>query len=184
MNQIIQSISRLFSKFTAWGASLSMIGLFSIIFINSIRRYTIGKSLEFGEELPVFIAIYGVIFGTAWAYMLDRHIRFTMLVGFLSEQWTRRLYLLVDLIMVANGCLMAWSGWMFVIKRGGMEASGIITLARDLKNATGWENMIWIGHMYPYQAAMMAGGVLLTLAAGLKFFLRVSQGTQIQADGV
>jgi hypothetical protein len=44
--------------------------------------------------------------------------------------------------------------------------------------------MIWIGHMYPYQAAMMAGGVLLTLAAGLKFFLRVSQGTQIQADGV
>jgi hypothetical protein len=28
--------------------------------------------------------------------------------------------------------------------------------------------MIWIGHMYPYQAAMVIGGVLLTIAALLK----------------
>lgn len=184
MNNILQSIARLFSKFTAWGASLSMIGLFSIIFFNSIRRYTMGKSLEFGEQLPVFIAIYGVMFGTAWAYMQDRHIRFTMLVGFLSDAWTQKLYLLVDLIMVVNGGFLAYSGWMFVNKRGGLEASGIINLARDLKAMTGLENMIWIGQMYPYQAAMMAGGILLTIAAVLKFCLRISETTELKSTGV
>ena len=118
------------------------------------------------------IAIYGVMFGIAWAYMQDRHIRFTMLVGFLSESWTRKLYIVVDLIMVINGVLLTYSGWMFVIKRGRLEASGIINLAKDLKALTGWDSMIWIGHMYPYQAAMVIGGVLLTVAALLKLLLR------------
>lgn len=156
------------------GASACMIGLFSIIFFNSIRRYTIGKSLEFGEELPVYIAIFGVMFGVAWAYMQDRHIRFTLLVGFLSESLTRKLYLLVDLIMVVNGAFLAYSGWMFVKKRGGLEASGIINLARDLKKFTGWEDILFLGHMSFYQSAMVLGGVLLTAAAVLKFFLRIS----------
>lgn len=183
MNHIIQNIARLFSKFIAGGASLSMIGLFSIIFINSIRRYTIGKSLEFGEELPIYIAIYGVIFGVAWAYMSDKHIRFTMLVGFLSKAWTQKLYILVDLIMIVNGVCLTCSGWMFVHKRGGLEAPGIINLARDLKSMTGWDNVIWIGHMYPYQAAIMICGILLTTAALLKLLLRISKTTETQSTG-
>jgi len=184
MNHVIQRIARLFSKFIAGGASLSMIGLFSIIFINSIRRYTFGKSLEFGEELPIYIAIYGVIFGVAWAYMSDRHIRFTMLIGFISRAWTQKLYVLVDLIMIVNGAFLTCSGWMFVNKRGGLDAPGIITLARELKSMTGWDNIIWIGHMYPYQAAMMIGGILLTTAALLKFCLRILETPEPQSAGV
>jgi len=137
MQRILQRITRLFSQFAAGGASLSMAVLFLIVFINSVRRYTIGKSFEWGEELPIFIAIYGVMFGIAWAYIQDRHIRFTMLVGFLPESWTRKLYMLVDLIMVVNGGLLTYSGWMFVIRRGRLEASGIINLAKGLKALTG-----------------------------------------------
>ena len=183
MQRIIQRTTRLFSKFAAAGASLSMAVLFLIVFINSIRRYTIGKSLEWGEELPIFIAIYGVMFGMAWAYIQDRHIRFTMLVGFLPESWTRKLYMLVDLIMVVNGGLLTYSGWMFVIRRGRLEASGIINLAKDLKALTGWDSMIWIGHLYPYQAAMVLGGVMLTIAALLKLLLRFTENAAFESVG-
>ena len=175
MPRLIQRTAGVFSKITAAGASLSMMALFLIVFINSVRRYTIGKSLEWGEEMPIFITIYGVMFGMALAYIQDRHIRFTMLVGFISETWTRKLYLVVDLIMVANGLLLACSGWLFTIKRGGVEASGIINLAKSLRSLTGWENMIWLGYQYPYQAAMVLGGVLLAIAALLKLCLRVAE---------
>jgi len=183
MQRIIQRTTRLFSQFAAAGASLSMAVLFLIVFINSLRRYAIGKSFEWGEELPIFIAIYGVMFGIAWAYIQDRHIRFTILVGFLSEFWTRKLYVLVDLIMVVNGVLLTYSGWMFVIKRGRVEASGIINLAKDLRAFTGLDSMIWIGHQYPYQAAMVLGGVMLTIAALLKLLLRLNENAAIKSVG-
>ena len=184
MQRIIQQAAGILTKITATGAWLSMAVLFLIVFINSVRRYAIGKSFEWGEELPVYITIFGVMFGIAWAYLQDRHIRFTMLVGFLSESWTRKLYLIVDLIMVANGILLTYSGWLFVLKRGRIEASGIINMAKDLKALTGWDGMIWLGHMYPYQAAMVMGGVLLTAAALLRFFLRLSetQATEPEED--
>ena len=60
--------------------------------------------------------------------------------------------------------------------RGGVEASGLFNLARDLKGVTGFESMIWIGHLYPYQAAMVLGGVLLAIAALLRLLLRISDG--------
>ena len=183
MQRIIQRTTRLFSQFAAAGASLSMAVLFLIVLTNSLRRYTISKSFEWGEELPIFIAIYGVMFGIAWAYIQGRHICFTMLVRFLSESWTRKLYMLVDLIMVVNGVLLTYSGWMFVLKRGRVEASGIINLAKDLRALTGWDSMIWFGHQYPYQAAMILGGVLLTIAALLTLLQRLTENAAVESVG-
>ena len=165
-------LSRYYNRFCAGGASLSMILLFAIILFNSVRRYTFGKSLEWGEELPVLIAIYGFMFGAAYAYMQDRHVRFTVLLVFLPRHLIGRLYMLLDVIMVGIAGLLAWSGWQFVLKRGGMEASAIIGLAKDLRGVTGWDWMIWFGHYYPYQAAMVFGGLLLSIAAMLKLFER------------
>ena len=173
MPHIVQRITHFYARFLAHAASLSMILLFLIVFINSVRRYTIGKSLEWGEQLPVFIAIYGVMFGMSWAYLQDKHIRFTILVSFLSEARVRKLYLFVDLVMVLIGALLAYSGWLFVIKRGGLEASGLINLAKELKALSGWDWLIWLGHQYPYQSAMMIGGSLLCAAALLRFLTRI-----------
>ena len=176
-----EKVSRYYTRFCAGGASLSMILLFVIILFNSLRRYTFGKSLEWGEELPVLIAIYGFMFGAAYAYMQDRHVRFTVLLAFLPSHLIGRLYMLLDVIMVGIGGLLAWSGWQFVLKRGGMEASAIIGLAKDLRGFTGWDWVIWLGHYYPYQAAMVLGGLLLSIAAVLKFLERVMEG-QWSAD--
>jgi len=183
MPTIIDKISRRFSQLAAGGASLSMTVLFLIVFINSVRRYAIGKSFEWGEELPIYLGIYGVMFGMAWAYIQDRHIRFTLLVRFLSETMIRKLYILVDLIMVMNGLLLVYSGWMFVIKRGRLESPGIINMAKWLKALTGWDGMIWIGHMYPYQAAIVIGGALLTIAALLKLMQRLTEKPAVQGNG-
>lgn len=177
MQRLLQHANRLFERIAAAGASLSMAVLFLIVFINSIRRYTLGKSLEWGEELPVFVAIYGVMFGMAWAYLQDRHIRFTMLVGFLPDSWTRKLYALVDLIVLLSGGLLAYSGWMFASRRGVLEASGIINLAKQLRDLTGWETLIWIGHQYPYQFSMVMGGVMLSVAAALRLGTRLGPQT-------
>jgi TRAP-type C4-dicarboxylate transport system permease small subunit len=172
VRKTVQKTSRFFTRLCAGGASFSMMALFAIILFNSLRRYAFGKSLEWGEELPTLIAVYGFMFGAAYAYMQDRHIRFTILVGFMSRTATEKLYMLVDLIMVGIGGLMAWSGWQFVVKRGGMEASALIGLAKDLRAWTGWEPIIWLGHYYPYQAAMILGGVFLSVAALLKLLQR------------
>lgn len=168
----VERISRTYTRFCAAGASLSLMAVFAIILFNSVRRYTFGKSLEWGEELPVFIAVYGFMFGAAYAYMQDRHVRFTILVGFLPRAVTEKLYMVLDLIMVGIGGLMAWSGWQFVLKRGSMEASGLITLAKNLSASTGWDWILWLGHFYPYQAAMVIGGAMLSAAALLKFLRR------------
>lgn len=149
-----------------------MMALFAIILFNSLRRYTFGKSLAWGEELPVFLAIYGFMFGAAYAYMQDRHVRFTILITFLPRHLIARLYMLLDLFMVVIGGFMAWSGWQFVLKRGGMETSALISVAKDLRDATGWDWIVWMGHLYPYQAAMIIGGVMLSVAAVLKFMER------------
>jgi hypothetical protein len=53
----------------------------------------------------------------------------------------------------------------------------MINVAKGLRALTGWEQMIWIGHLYPYQAAMVLGGVMLTIAAVLKLLSRLVQRT-------
>lgn len=173
MKILLNRLTSFFSALFASGASLSMFTLFGLIFFNSVRRYTIGKSYTWGEELPVFIAIYGVFFGAAWAYMQDRHIRFTMLLSFLNRKQRRWLLMLVDLVMAVTSGFLTYSGWLFVIKRGGMETSGLIGLAKSLRDTTSIDQMIWLGHLYPWQSAIMIGGAMLSIAAVLKCFQRL-----------
>lgn len=174
MPPLIQRLARILSRLFATGAGLSMLSIFLIVFINSTRRYSLGKSLEWGEELPVYLAVYGVMFGAAWAYLEDRHVRFTILLDFLPEHLTRRLYMLVDVAVIVIGALLAYSGYLFAAKRGGIEASGLVNLARDLAAFTGWEGFVSLGTLYPYQFAMAIGGASLVCAATVKLLMRIS----------
>lgn len=180
MNRTLQRFTRFFSNLFASGAGLSMFAVFLIIFVNSTRRYTLGKSLEWGEELPIFLAIYGIMFGMAWAYMQDRHVRFTILVNFIPQSLANKLYLLVDAVMVGIGALLAYSGYLFAEKRGGVDASGLISSAKALKKLTGWDELILLGQMYPYQLAIAIGGVMLSIAALLRLLNRIAEIAQNQ----
>lgn len=175
---------RIAASFLSAGAALSMAAVFLVVFVNSVRRYTLGKSFEWGEELPVYLAIYGVMFGAALAYLQDRHVRFVVVVDLLPRRLLHVLLLVVDLVMVCIGAGLAYSGYLFMAKRGAVEASGIIGPAKWLKTLSGFEAVEMLGLMAPYQAAIVVGGVLVAVAAALKLLERISDGAnQLGGDG-
>lgn len=148
--------------------------MFLIVFVNATRRYTLGKSFEWGEELPVYLAIYGVMFGIALAYLEDRHVRLAIIVDQLPAQIRHWLFVVVDLIMVCAGALLAWSGWLFASKRGGIESSGLIGGAKDIADYTGLSFIAFFGQMYFWQSALCLGGMMMSIAALLKFLERIN----------
>jgi TRAP-type C4-dicarboxylate transport system permease small subunit len=169
----MKSPERVFRRLCAFGAGFCMAAMFAIIFVNSLRRYTIGKSFEWGEELPIYLGIYGMMFGAAYAYMQDRHIRFTVLVELVPEGARRMVFAAVDLLVAATGALLAYSGYLFAIRRGGVEASGLIGNLRSAAQSTGQQWLEVFGHMAFWQAAMVLGGVLIAAAGIFKFFERI-----------
>ncbi len=157
----------------SFGAWLSLALMFLMIFGNAVRRYTIGKSFEWGEELPVYLAIYGVMFGAALGYLQDRHVRLAIFVDPLPEKLRKWVFAGVDLIMIGAGFMLARSGWLFVEKRGNVESSGLIGTTKDIAEATGFEGIIFLGQMYPWQFALCLGGIMMAIAAFLKFLERL-----------
>ncbi len=171
----MSTIHRLASSIFGFGAGLSMALVFGIIFVNSLRRYTVGKSLEWGEELPIYLTIYGVMFGIGLAYLQDRHIRFTILTNFLSDRARTRLFAAVDLASMAIGATLAWSGFLFATRRGDVEASGLIGTAKALAESTGADWVVRLGQMGTWQAAIGFGGAVLAIAAAVRFATRLQE---------
>lgn len=174
MNIAFGVVHRIASRIFAWGAAASLAAVFLVVFVNSVLRYTYGRSFEWGEELPIYLAIYGVMFGAALAYLQDRHVRFTVVTDLLPKRLRLRLFLLVDLLMAGIGALLAHSGYLFLLKRGNVEASGIVSLSGSLAELTGFEFVATLGLMAPYQAAMVFGGGMIALAALLRFLTRIT----------
>lgn len=178
MMRTLDAARRVTAGFLSAGAAISMSAVFLVVFVNSVRRYSFGKSYEWGEELPVYLALYGVMFGAALAYLQDRHVRFMVVVEVLPRRARRALSLIVDLVMVCIGAGLARSGHLFMAQRGEVESSGIIGPAKWLKAATGLDAVEALGYMAPYQAAMVLGGVLVALAAALKLLARIAGGAE------
>jgi TRAP-type transport system small permease protein len=170
---MIDRLNRVLCRLFALGAGLCMAGVFLIIFVNSLRRYTVGRSWAWGEELPIYLAIYGVMFGVALAYLQDRHIRFTIVTDALSRRLREYMFLVVDAAMVVIGLMLARSGLMFIDSRGGREASGIVTAARRLARDTGLDWIEMFGRMAPWQFSFVLGGAILALAAAVKLVERL-----------
>lgn len=170
MSTIHAVVRRIF----ALGAGTLLAAVFLVIFSNALRRYTLGGSFRWGEELPIYLAIYGTMFGVALAYLQDKHIRFTILTDFLSEPAQNRLFAAMDAITAVLGCLLAWSGVVFVMRGADVVSSGLIAAADLLVDLTGLEWLVWIGRMGSWQAAMSLGGVLLATAAMVRLGNRLT----------
>lgn len=169
----MSAIRRFYSRILAIGAGTSMALVFGIIFVNALLRYTTGKSVEWGEELPIYLTIYGVMFGIGLAYLQDTHIRFTILIDLLPARLRERLFAAMDLVTCAVGVALAWSGVVFASRRGAVEASGLIGTAKRLATGTGLDALVWLGRMGTWQAAIAVGGIIVAVAALLRFLHRV-----------
>jgi TRAP-type C4-dicarboxylate transport system permease small subunit len=170
------AIHRLAQRLLAIGAGLMMALVFAVILVNAVRRYTTGQSLPWGEELPIYLAIYGVMFGIGLAYLQDRHIRFTVLTDMLPRRARDRLFAAMDAAACATGLAITWSGIVFASRRPQVEASGLTGTAKELAAATGVEWLVWLGRMGTWQAAIAVGGAILALAAALRLVQRLREG--------
>ncbi|WAP66883.1 TRAP transporter small permease [Jiella pelagia] len=169
-----KTISRGFAVLLAFGAGLTMAAVFAIILANSLMRYTVGTSLQWGEKLPIYLTVYGVMIGTALAYLEDRHVRFTLVVDLLGAKIRHVLLIVVDLVMIVSGGLLAYAGWQFAERGGQLSASSLRSFARSLAEATGIDGLAIFGKLYPYQLAMAVGGTLVAIAAIMKLLERLT----------
>ena len=174
MRKLLSSMMKVAERVFAFGAALSLGLMFLIVFVNAVRRYAFGKSFEWGEELPVYLAIFGVMFGCALGYLQDRHVRLAIFVDPLPATAKRWVYAGVDIVMVGAGAMLGYSGWLFAERRGNIESSGLVSSARSIAETTGIDALAFFGQMYPWQFAMCLGGAMISLAALLKFFDRIS----------
>ncbi|MHA7777158.1 TRAP transporter small permease [Roseibium sp. M-1] len=170
----MKTVNDLARRFFAFGCGLSMALVFAIIFVNSLRRYTVGQSVSWGEELPIYLTIYGVMFGLALAYLQDRHIRFTVLIDFLPGGFRERLFAAVDIVSCVSGIALAISGHAFASRRGNIDASGLKSAGTWLADVTGIDALVWVAKVGTWQYAIAIGGAMLAVAALLKFIERIS----------
>ena len=167
------TLSYLVRRLLAIGCGLIMVAVTGIILYNSLGRYVFGSSLTWGEELPIYLTIYGVMFGVALSYMQDRHMRFTIVTDFLPAGAREILFSVMDAVTAVCGGLLAWSGFLFATRRGTVEASGLIGPANDLAAKTGIEALVWVGRMGTWQFAFAVGGALLCVAALIRLAERL-----------
>ena len=159
--------------------------VFGIIFINSLRRYTLGKSIAWGEELPIYLTIYGVMFGISYAYMSDSHIRFSVITDLLPEKLRNWLWVVNDVVTIFAGLALAVAGHAFALRRGNLDSSGLKGTGDWLAETTGLQFLEWIGKVGTWQYAIAIGGVILAIAAGLRLFERLgASGREMKGEGI
>ncbi|KEA62327.1 TRAP-type C4-dicarboxylate transport system, small permease component [Marinobacterium lacunae] len=137
----------LYKNFLALATGSSLFVVFAVVLTSSLMRYLFNAPLQWSEEVAKYGMIYGTMFGTVLCYLDDIHIKFGLLENGIPAPVKRLLNLLLDVIALGTGAVLAWSGYQFVLKRGGIDAPG-----------TGLP-------MSVFQSAMVVGGICLFIAA-------------------
>ena len=157
MSALLSRIHRGLIFFNGSLAGLAMMLIFLLVAGNAFARYTYGGSISWGEETAIYLMIYGLMFGMAWAYLQDKHIGFDLIRRLLPAHWMRWQAVAVDLVVLAVGIGLMVSAVEFISARGGRTSS-----------STGMP-------MWLFQASMLLGGGLLSLSALVMGALRLSQ---------
>ncbi|TYL48860.1 TRAP transporter small permease [Marinomonas sp. IMCC 4694] len=140
-------MKRLFKNTLAVLTGTSLFVIFSVILVSSLSRYLLNSPIQWSEEVAKYAMIYGTMFGMALCYLEGLHIRFTFLEDMVSARIRHLLHLVSDLVALISGVVIVYSGYLFMMKRGAIEAPG-----------TGIQ-------MYYFHVAMVIGGACLTIAA-------------------
>jgi len=172
-------LTTFFRRLFGIGAGLSLALVFLIVFLNAGRRYLFGESVPWGEELPIYLTIYGTMFGLALGYLTDSHIRFTIFVDYLPDTLRSRIFAAVDVLTLISGATLAWAGHEFAQRRGHLDASGLVKTARGLAETTGIEALAALGKVGTWQYAIAFGGAALAVAAALRLVDRLRQGEAV-----
>jgi len=140
-------MKRLYKKLLSILTGTSLFVIFAVILASSLSRYLLNSPIQWSEEVAKYAMIYGTMFGMALCYLEGIHIRFTFLEEMVSVRMRHSLHFISDAIALISGCVLTYSGYLFMMKRGAIQAPG-----------TGIQ-------MYYFQVAMGIGGACLVIAA-------------------
>ena len=130
------------------GGSLGI--CFIVVLTSSLSRYLFNSPFQWSEELAKFAMIYGTMFGMTLAYMSATQVRFSVVLQFVPDNVKPVLELLCDVAALVLGLALVISGYIFMMKRGGIQAPGLNV------------------QMYYPQASIMIGGACLLIAAAMR----------------
>jgi len=146
----MQRAENAFKRLLAGLSGLSILVVFGVVFAGSVSRYLFSSPLQWSEEVAKYAMIYGCMFGVAYAYLQGTQITFSIVIDTVPARLRRKLAVVVDAATLILGGVLAYAGWIFAAKRGGIVASGIGI------------------QMYWAQIALTIGGVCLVIAAILR----------------
>lgn len=146
----MQRAENAFKRLLAGLSGLSILVVFGVVFAGSVSRYLFSSPLQWSEEVAKYAMIYGCMFGVAYAYLQGTQITFSIVIDTVPSALRRKLAVVVDATTLVLGGVLAYAGWIFAAKRGGIVASGIGI------------------QMYWAQIALTVGGVCLVIAAVLR----------------
>ncbi len=146
----MQRAENAFKRLLAGLSGLSILVVFGVVFAGSVSRYLFSSPLQWSEEVAKYAMIYGCMFGVAYAYLQGTQITFSIVIDTVPSALRRKLAVVVDAATLVLGGVLAYAGWIFAAKRGGIVASGIGI------------------QMYWAQIALTIGGVCLVIAAILR----------------
>ncbi|WP_425641116.1 TRAP transporter small permease [Marinomonas gallaica] len=141
---------RLYKRLLAFLTGTSLFVIFSVVLVSSLSRYLLNSPIQWSEEIARYAMIYGTMFGTVLCYLHGLHIRFSFLENAVQPKIKIALQFISDLVTLASGVVLAYSGYLFMMKRGAINAPAVGI------------------QMYYFQAAMVVGGLLLAIAAALR----------------
>lgn len=161
----MRKFEAIYKKLVAWLTGGALFVCFVVVLASSVSRYAFNSPFQWSEELAKFAMIYGTVFGAALSYLSGRQIRFSVLIHLVPRWAATRLDFISDLAILVLGVGLTVSGYLFMMRRGGIMASGLGI------------------QMYYPQAAIMIGGVCLFFAAAIRVFTFLASKTPASREG-
>ncbi len=160
----MEKIEAVYRKAMGWLTGSSLFVCFVVVFASSLSRYAFNAPFQWSEELAKFSMIYGTVFGAAYAYLTGTQVRFSVFLYLIPQRFVRWVGLISDAAILFLGGALVVSGYIFMIKHGGIMASGLGI------------------RMYYPQAAMMIGGACLFCAAVIRLITQFLPGRPGQEE--
>ncbi|MHC8491137.1 TRAP transporter small permease [Thalassospira sp. SM2505] len=155
----MQRVEKAFKHLLAGLSGFSILVVFGVVFAGSVSRYLFSSPLQWSEEVAKYAMIYGCMFGVAFAYLQGSQITFSIVIDTMPAALRRKLAIVVDAATLILGGVLAYAGWIFAAKRGGIVASGIGI------------------QMYWAQIAITIGGICLVIAAILRLASAINKNS-------
>ena len=93
--------------FLRWASGLLLLASVAINFANIIGRYFFSVSLQWAEEMMLFLMVGCVFLGIGLVGWSGRHIRMDVLVSLLPPRGRRAMELFADLVVIATSIALA-----------------------------------------------------------------------------